>query len=141
MIEADDMRRIDLAIHLHGPRYFGGPCGFGRSDTARYVTEGHLRNLVERHSLRVVWDTVAERLADYTDEDLAGGHLATIDRGQEHAARMEAIWTAADKAYRDGNVPTAIEFLRGGHAADPDHCPRPGRTWADLVAILETPEV
>src|SRR5262245_21273925 len=51
--------RIRNAVRDEAARYSGGPFGFGRGDAARYTSEGHLVDLVDKHGLGAVWEAVA----------------------------------------------------------------------------------
>lgn len=119
--------RIRVAVEDHAARYFGGPLGLARDDAARYVSEGHLKSLVDKYGLREVWDGVAAEL-EARPELLERDEAA---RAASRAARHErAAATSRDAlaAYKTGDVDGALKALDAGELIDPEYRYR-GVSW------------
>lgn len=86
---------------------------FGRSDCERYVAEGHLGTLCERHSLAVVWAAVRDHL-DAHPEILAAGRLTDAQRAERQAARdgrAKRLLAEAEVPFRAGRWDDALALI------------------------------
>ncbi|GGM27598.1 hypothetical protein GCM10011608_10530 [Micromonospora sonchi] len=95
---------------------------FGRSDCERYVSEGQLSKLCDRHTLKVVWAAVAAHLNAHP-EILAAGRLSDTQRAEKQAARDEAaraLLAEAEVPYRDGRWDDALALIDRAELASPD---------------------
>ncbi|MER7278027.1 UvrD-helicase domain-containing protein [Dactylosporangium sp. NPDC000244] len=132
---------IRNAVDDYAGFYALGPLQTGVSSTARYVSEGHLRDLVDRHSLNAVW-TAVSAVIDATPDVL---ERSTADREQARADRHhEAGQVAADAltAFKSGDFDAAEQLAQRGRLIDPEY--RPGRTeqrpygvsWDEIDAAI-----
>ncbi|WP_327009738.1 AAA family ATPase [Dactylosporangium sp. NBC_01737] len=129
----DPMRRftsleqadIRTAVADHAGFYFLGPLNPGRESAARYVSEGHLRDLADRYGLAAVWDAVTAVI----DADPSVLELTETQRADLRAHRQdraEQIAAAALAAFKAGDYHLAQELVTRGELLDPQY--RPGRT-------------
>ncbi|MEV6928445.1 UvrD-helicase domain-containing protein [Dactylosporangium sp. NPDC051485] len=132
---------IRNAVDDHAGFYALGPLQTGASSTARYVSEGHLRDLVERHSLAAVW-TAVSAVIDATPDVLerSAPHREQVRADRRH----EAGQVAADAltAFKAGDLDAAEHLAQRGRLIDPEY--RPGRTeqrpygvsWDEIDAAI-----
>jgi hypothetical protein len=105
-------------------RWYGkvGPFTFGRDDAARYVSEGYLRGLCERYSLKQVWEAVAAEI-EAAPEVLETRHSdAEIDERQAARRSVAAeIDKRAEVAFRAADFDGALALLDEAELAAPDY--------------------
>ncbi|KWX03232.1 hypothetical protein LI90_4283 [Carbonactinospora thermoautotrophica] len=122
---------IRNATEDYASRYYGGPMRFGRDDAARYVAEGHLRDLVDKHGLTPVWNAVASLIAERPE---VLDPITEADREQRIRARQDRAGRLADDAYtallrHDYN--RALELIGQAELVDPTYRPS-GATWEQI---------
>ncbi|MEV6922957.1 UvrD-helicase domain-containing protein [Dactylosporangium sp. NPDC051485] len=138
---AVEQATIRIAVDDHAGFYALGPLHTGASSTARYVSEGHLRDLVEQHSLATVW-TAVSAIIDANPDVL---ERSDADREQLRADRHHAAGQAAADAltaFTSADFDAAERLAHQGRLIDPDY--RPGRTaqrpygisWDDIDAAI-----
>lgn len=133
MFTPAEQAQIRQAAEDHAGRYVGGPLGLGREDAARYVAEGHLGGLCDRHGLAAVWQAVA----DFIDQHpRVLERLSDAELGQRQAARSARaaeLSRQAAAAFRAGDADRALALIDEGEQACPGY--RAGlRSWDDLRA-------
>jgi hypothetical protein len=124
---------IRHAVQDYAGRWYGqvGVFAFGRSDAARYVSEGHLGRLCDRHTLRAVWRAVAAEIdADpsvletrYTDAHLAEREAARRAAADEADGRAHA-------AFAGGDLDATLAAIDDAELAAPTH-----RDWNGIRAF------
>jgi hypothetical protein len=115
---------IRNAVADHAGGYYGGPLGLGRDSAARYTSEGHLHELVERHGLDAVWTAVAEAI-DADPAILDRGQAQRATERQQREARAEQVAREALAAYKRGEHAEARTLIDQAELVDPTY--RPGR--------------
>jgi N12 class adenine-specific DNA methylase len=130
-----ELATIRVAVEDHAARYHGGPLKLGRESAARYVSEGHLGALVDRHRLKEVWETVAAHI-DSHPELL---ELGEAERAAAQSARRErasAVDREALTAYKAGDLDRASELIDAAELIDPDFGDQ-GRSWTRAREAIE----
>lgn len=127
-----DLARIRQAVEEHGGGYFGGPMGFGKGDAARYVTEGHLKDLVAEHGHDTVAAAVAAEIARNPGAlDLKPG---SPEWKAVQAAKLEASQAASKQALgavKAGNIDEAQRIIGEAELANPAYR-EGGFSWSDM---------
>jgi len=126
--------QIRQAAEDYAGRYFGGPLGLGREDAARYVAEGHLGGLCDRHGLAVVWQAVADhvdRHPQVLDRRLSDAEIR--QRQTARAAEARELSRQAARAFRAGQLDRALALIDEGEQVCPEHRAG-GRSWDELRA-------
>ena len=133
---------IRNAVADQAADYFGGPLGLGRDSAARYVSEGPLSELADRHGLGTVWDAVAAVIdADPTVlERDAQTRTATRAEREAHA---EQLAETALAEFKQGAWNRASDLIDQAELIDPTY--RPGRSehnpfgyrWDEIRAAIE----
>jgi hypothetical protein len=127
-----DHARIRVAVEDHAHRYYGGPLHLGRSDAARYVTEGHLG----QHPLKETWQAVAE-LIEARPEVLTWTAADVAERRQVRAEQCEALAHEAHDHMVAGRTPEAEAAVGRGEVLDPDHRVLGRYSWTQIRKALE----
>lgn len=131
---------IRNAVDDRAAGYYGGPLRLPRTDVPRYVSDGHLDDLVARHGRDAVWAAVAS-LIDADDSVL---HRSQADRDMlraEREARAEQMSRDALAAFKQADYDQALALVERAELIDPLYHPsrterRPyGLSWD---AIRET---
>lgn len=134
MFSSAEQAQIRQAAEDHAGRYFGGPLGLGRDDAARYVAEGHLGDVCDRHGLAAVWQAVADLIDQHPrvlDRRLSDAELG--QRQADRSARAAELSRQAAAAFRAGQIARALALIDEGEQACPGY--RAGlRSWDDLRA-------
>ena len=134
MFSTAEQVQIRQATEDHAGRYFGGPLGLGREDAARYVAEGHLGGLCDRHGLAAVWKAVADIIDQHPqvlDQRLSDDELR--QRQADRSARAAELSRQAAAAFRAGDADRALALIDEGEQVCPGY--RAGlRSWDDLRA-------
>lgn len=127
-----DLARIRQAVEEHGGGYFGGPMGFGKGDATRYVTEGHLKELVAEHGHDTVAAAVAAEIARNPGAlDLKPG---SPEWKAVQAAKLEASQAASKQALaavKAGNIDEAQRIIGEAELANPAYR-EGGFSWSDM---------
>jgi hypothetical protein len=135
-LPADDQARIRIAVADHAGKLFRNPMLTGDpDDVARYLAEGELTKVTDRHGLKTIWAAVAQALA--ADPDARTRSQAEIDANAE-ARRAEAarLSSAAAAATRAGEFDNALALIDQGEQADPDFTTDRGRGWTSLRELV-----
>lgn len=119
---------VDLVVVAHAcqdyaGRYIGGPLGLGRSDAIRYVAEGHLRELEQRHDFRTLYAAVKGYVDAHPD---VLEHRATDAELVERSAAREVAANAVDQlalaAFNAGDYAAALQLLDRAELEAPALC-------------------
>ena len=134
MFSAAEQAQIRQAAEDHAGRYFGGPLGLGRDDAARYVAEGHLGDVCDRHGLAAVWREVSHFIDQHPrvlDQRLSDDELR--QRQADRSAQAAELSRQAAAAFRAGDADRALALIDEGEQTCPGY--RAGlRSWDDLRA-------
>lgn len=132
---------IRQAVEDYAGRYYGGPFGLGRDDAARYVAEGHLGDLCDRHGLGHVWQAVAAHIDQRPQVlDQAFPEQELRQRQAERAARAGELSRQAARAFKAGDLARALALIDQGEQTCPGY--RAGlRSWDDLRARVRASAV
>ena len=112
--------QIRNAVDDYAGQYYGGPMGFGRDDAARYTSEGHLPDLVERHGLSKVWEAVRAEIDERPD---------VLDRSEDERRRLRnerrdranrLVDEEALAAFKAGDYDRAEQLIDEAERLDPD---------------------
>lgn len=125
-ISAADQARIQHAVEDWAGKYAAA------GDPARYVTEGHLKALVDRYGYEAVRDAVQRQV------DAGQALKATTEKDRaENAARRKAaaaeFLPAVQQAREDGDLKAGLAALAQAEQADPD-----GQDWDRIRERLRT---
>lgn len=125
---------IRQAVEDYAGRYYGGPFGLGRDDAARYVAEGHLGDVCDRHGLAAVWRAVSNFIDQHPrvlDRRLSDAEIR--QRQADRSARAAELSRQAAAAFRAGDADRALALIDEGEQTCPGY--RAGlRSWDDLRA-------
>lgn len=132
-----DQIRVRIATEDHAATYHGGPLGLGPADAARYVSEGHLANLCDRHGLGDVWRAVAAVL-EANPQLLTDSRQTRQMRARRRAAACEGKAMQAYQLVRDRQYSRALAALSDAEQIDPDHLVDGLRSWDSLRQIVQT---
>lgn len=117
---AVEQAAIAHAVQDWAPNYYGGPLELGPDSAVRYVTEGHLRDLVTAHGYNAVHDGVQDYLTAHPD--LLDRRVTQEERSaREQARTTEAtkLLTQAQDAVRTGDPEGALELVDHAEIAAP----------------------
>jgi hypothetical protein len=130
-----EMATIRNAVADQAGGLFGGPLGFTKDDTARYVSEGYLSKLVDKYSLRDVWEAVAEVI--HADESVLTRTPAERKQGAaDRTARCVELEDAALAAYKASELDRALALVDQAELIDPAHRIGGRHDWADVRGFL-----
>ena len=103
-------------------------------DPARYITEGHLGELVGRHTTNVVWDAVADYIRTHPRvlNLPVDGPQGRDARRAARAHRAGQLMADAQGAFEAGDVDQALARIDEAELAEPTFEVRPGMTYEYL---------
>lgn len=127
---------IRNAVADHAAQHYGGPFNMGRSDAARYTSEGPLKDLTNKHDLKSVWQAVDHVIGEdpsvltRSESERAAGKV-------ERTGRAEAKAKEALTAFQGNDLDGASRLLDEGETIDPAHRygaigVAPGRSWDQM---------
>jgi N12 class adenine-specific DNA methylase len=121
---AAESARIHNAVEDHATLYAGRPgANANRDDVARYVSEGHLNDLVADHGLPKVWRAARSVIDD--DPSVMAMSREDLDRVKgERETKLDELNRAAGAAAQAGNWDEALRGLDEMETIDPMY--RPG---------------
>jgi hypothetical protein len=135
-LPAGDQARIRHAVAEHAAKLYANPMIRGnRDDVARYLSEGELTAVTDRHGLKTMWAAVSQAIdADpdaltRTEADIT----ARREQRQAEAARLSSEAAAAMKA---GDPDRALDLIDAGEQADPEFTTGRGRGWESLRTLV-----
>lgn len=108
----------DWAGNWYGPQ---GGFVWSRSDCERYVAEGYLGKLCDRHGLAAVWAAVHDHL-DAHPEILASGRLTDAQRVERQAARdrrAQELLAEAKASFHEGRWDDALALVNRAELESP----------------------
>jgi hypothetical protein len=135
-LPAADQARIRIAVADHAAKLAANPMLNGDpDDVARYLSEGELTKVTDRHGLRTVWAAVAQALRD--DPDAMRRPQADTDAARTaRAAEAARLSSEAAAATRGGDFAGALAMIDQGEQTDPDYRTDRGRSWEELRTLV-----
>ena len=127
-----DLVRVAIATQDHAHRWYGrhGGFTFSKSDAARYVSEGALK----QYPLKPTWRAVAAHIEAHP-EVLTFTDEQEVQAQRDRAQRCAEIADEACEQMVAGWFVDALAMLDAGELVDPDY--RIGfRSWDDLREIV-----
>lgn len=100
-------------------------------DPVRYISDGHLRELVDRHGTRAVWEAVAGYIRTHPRvRDLpVDGPEGRDARRAARAERADQLMTDAKAAFDAGDLDQALALIDEAELAEPTYEVRPAMTY------------
>ncbi|MEU8334757.1 hypothetical protein [Micromonospora tulbaghiae] len=118
-----DRVRVAHACEDHAAQWRQNPLvGGDMGSVARYVAEGNLGRLCDRHTLNVVWAAVRQHL-DANPDVLAVGPLTDSERAAVRASREKsarALLEEAEVPFRAGRWDDALALVDQAELVAPD---------------------
>jgi hypothetical protein len=114
-----ELATIRIAVEDHAAHYYRGPLGPSRKSAERYVSEGHLGELCDRHGLGPVWEAVAAEI-EKRPELLERSKDERAAAQPERRERAAAVDRDALDAFKAGDFDRADELIDAAELIDPD---------------------
>jgi hypothetical protein len=128
-----DQARVRHAVEDHAGRFHGGPGGMNRGDSARYVTEGPLKPVVERHGYDKVRAAVAEHIDAHPEHlDTSLSESDREKRKADRAAAVQPLGTQVAEALKVGDHDRAHAVVNDAEQAAPD-----AQDWDRVRGVIE----
>lgn len=111
---------IRNAVTDEGPNLWQSPMVSSHDDVARYLSEGHLSGLTDKHGLGAVWEAVKAEI-DLDPERLDAAPEKVEAAKAARTEQLDSIANTAEQAINDGDPAEALRLVKLVESIDPTY--------------------